>query len=761
MCIEPPCPGLLAAPVLRSGVAIASGVYEYMSQYLHASVAWGVNRTGVRFDAPAGGSLPAPKAARTVRAYKHSYSWNVCTYGYSAAFWDWARWQEEIDWLALHGVNLPLAFAGQEIVWQKLWLGVGLTDAEVGAWFSGPAFLPWQRMGNIMGWGGPLDQSWIDGQAAMQQDILDRMMSLGMRPVLPGFPGHVPKGLARVYPNANISSTAPWGGFNSTYTEVPFLEPDDSHFKPLASRFYTLLREEFGTGRDWAGMAYNADQFNEMEPRSTDLTFLADANRAVWESMVEVDPNATYVMQAWLFHEGFWTADRVQSYLSAVPRGRMVILDLNAEESPLWSKFDSFYGHDFIWNALHNYGGRSGMYGNLTRIATGPPSVRRAQSNATIVGTGFTPEAILQNPVYYELVTRMSWEHDDVDADAFVQDWARRRYGAVSESASQAWALMRRTLYDTPWSWTRWSQVEVYPEVAKTPRYDLNATASTEALRLLVAAGAAGGVDPSTGPYRHDLVDLASQVLAFSFTDDAALLRGLYSQLYASGARDAAPLASVVQAMASTLHDLDGVLATDPSFLLGHWVHEAVTSPSTTTPGQVANRVFNAKNQVTLWGLGNIHDYASKLWSGLVGDYYHTRWAMFGKALLASLAAGTPFNATEYGQDLFTEELAWDESPEQPTNAVSGTDPLAAVRAVAPLYIDAPASVKAQYTAEPGFDYPNGDVIQAISNDLDQLMLLCARTEACVGFNHPGGYIKTALGSRVPHAGSTFYTKKQ
>jgi len=48
------------------------------------------------------------------------------------------------------------------------------------------------RMGNIHGWGGPLPQSWIDNQLALQHKILDRMRALGMIPVLPGFAGHVP-----------------------------------------------------------------------------------------------------------------------------------------------------------------------------------------------------------------------------------------------------------------------------------------------------------------------------------------------------------------------------------------------------------------------------------------------------------------------------------------------------------------------------------------------------------------------------------------
>ena len=32
---------------------------------------------------------------------------------YSMAYWDWDRWEAEIDWMALQGINLPLAFTGK------------------------------------------------------------------------------------------------------------------------------------------------------------------------------------------------------------------------------------------------------------------------------------------------------------------------------------------------------------------------------------------------------------------------------------------------------------------------------------------------------------------------------------------------------------------------------------------------------------------------------------------------------------------------
>jgi len=55
--------------------------------------------------------------------------------------------------------------AGQEAVWQRVWARFGLSSGDLAGFFSGPAFLAWQRMGNLRGWGGPLPQGFIDRQA--------------------------------------------------------------------------------------------------------------------------------------------------------------------------------------------------------------------------------------------------------------------------------------------------------------------------------------------------------------------------------------------------------------------------------------------------------------------------------------------------------------------------------------------------------------------------------------------------------------------
>ncbi len=57
--------------------------------------------------------------------------------------------EQEIDWMALQGINLPLAPAGIEAVWLATYQQLGLSAADLQDFFPGPSFLAWGRMGNI------------------------------------------------------------------------------------------------------------------------------------------------------------------------------------------------------------------------------------------------------------------------------------------------------------------------------------------------------------------------------------------------------------------------------------------------------------------------------------------------------------------------------------------------------------------------------------------------------------------------------------
>lgn len=65
---------------------------------------------------------------------------------------------------------MPLAITGQEAVWYKVWKELGLSDNEILSSFTGPVYLPWNRMANIDAWNGPLPMEWIDKQVELQKE---------------------------------------------------------------------------------------------------------------------------------------------------------------------------------------------------------------------------------------------------------------------------------------------------------------------------------------------------------------------------------------------------------------------------------------------------------------------------------------------------------------------------------------------------------------------------------------------------------------
>ena len=91
--------------------SMAVGVNRYLKKYCRTTVSWDAD---VAIDLPA--ELPAVDGIETVNArVPQRFFFNYCTFGYSMTTWTWERWQQEIDWMALHGVNMPLQIKGMKL----------------------------------------------------------------------------------------------------------------------------------------------------------------------------------------------------------------------------------------------------------------------------------------------------------------------------------------------------------------------------------------------------------------------------------------------------------------------------------------------------------------------------------------------------------------------------------------------------------------------------------------------------------------------
>jgi alpha-N-acetylglucosaminidase len=615
-----------------TGVAMASGLNWYLKYGCNAHVSW----LGDQLALPK--PLPDFAKVRRVSPYKHRYCFNYCTFSYTMAWWDWPRWEREIDWMAMNGINLPLSVTGQEAVWQGVYRGLGLADSDLESFFVGPAYLPFGWMGCIDGWAGPLPQTWIDERRGLEQKIVARERDLGMRPVLQGFTGHVAPAVMKKFPDARVRPLPKWCEFPPTYV----LDPEDPLFARIARAFIDEQTRLYGTDHYYA-----SDTFIEMSPPSDDPAYLTGLAKAIYGGMASADPDAVWVMQGWIFFNNptFWKPPQAQAFLTAPPDDRMLLLDLFCDTKPTWDQTERFYGKPWVWCMLHNFGGVPGLFGDLKSLAQEPSLTLARPDRGRLEGIGITMEAIEQNPVVYELMLESAWRSEPHDARAWVHQYARRRYGAEAEPAQQAWDILLDTVYaaKSPSSFVFWRRPALDPKsVVRKPKE------VGEALGLLLScADQLGG----QATYRHDLADVAVQWLG----DLNTLQLEKVAQAYK--AKDKAAFAAECDVFLQMLRDMDALQATRRETTLGKWIDDAVRWAR--NDEQRRHYEWNARNQVTLWGPADsiLHDYARKNWAGLISTFYVPRWEKFFARLDETWSA--TFDAAGFEQEIRAWEDEW------------------------------------------------------------------------------------------------------
>ncbi|KAJ9157206.1 Alpha-N-acetylglucosaminidase [Pleurostoma richardsiae] len=653
--------------------ALLSGLHNYLSNVVHVDVWWFI---GSRLDVAPN---PLPKLATPLKGSSvvpYRYHFNTVTTSYSSAFWTWDDWELQLDWMALRGINLPLAWIGVEKIFIEVFQEIGLTDEEIDSFMSGPAFLAWNHFGNIQGsWGGSLPSSWVDDQFALQKKIVQRMVELGMTPILPAFPGFVPRAITRVFPEASVVNGSQWEGFPALYTNDTFLDPLDPLFEQLQISFISKQKAAYGNVTSF----YALDQYNENNPASGDLDYLRNVTLGTWQSLKAADSEAVWVMQGWLFTSSaaFWTNERIESYLSGVPvDSDLLILDLFSESQPQWQRTNSYYGKPWIWCQLHDYGGNMGLYGQIMNITYNP--IEALQNSSSLVGFGLSMEGQEGNEIVYDLLLDQAWSSAPVDTEVYFRHWAKARYaGNLCNSASQdlylqAWEVLRPTVFNNTnltANAVPKAIFELIPSISglvnrtghHPTKFNYDPSVMVEGLDLLFKAGLEDTSLFSNPAYNYDLVDWTRQVLANAFIPIYEQLVATYTATNQSSKCREAKLKAQGKSLTDLLATLDTVLAADVNFKLSTWIAAARASDSTGSAAVGDFLEYEARNQVTLWGpTGQINDYASKSWAGLVSGYYLPRWQMFVEYLLATDPSS--YNQTEFNAQLLEWELTWVDS---------------------------------------------------------------------------------------------------
>lgn len=617
--------------------AAAEGLGWYLKYYCNRSMShFGDNLSSVPI-------LPQVKEKiRIVSPYPFRYALNYCTISYSMSFYRWEDWERELDWMALNGVNLVLAPVGMEAVWQNTLKKLGYTDKEALDFIAAPAFGAWWLMGNMEGWGGPVSQTLIDQQAALQQKIIKRMKDLKIEPVMHGFYGMIPTTLKNKM-KIQVIDQGKWvGGFH----RPDFLSPSDPAFKKIAGIYYSEMKKIYGSDLHFFG----GDPFHEGgSSKGVDVTLAATS---IQKAMQQDYPASTWVLQGWQNNPS-------EKLLEGLDRKKTLVIELFGENTNNWETRKGYNGTPFVWSNVSNFGEKNGLYGRLQRFSNEVYRAKNSTYGAFLSGVGIIPEGIYNNPVSYDLMLELGWHKDQVDVKQWIKTYQLYRYGKRSEKVEKAWAILLETAYSSP---------EVYQEgpsesiFCARPGTSIKTVSSwgtrkrnydvdqfEKAVKIFVSAS-----DEFKGSetYLTDKIDFVRQVLANK--GDV-----VYQEMIdAIKAKDANKLKASSSQFQLFIKKQDSLLSNSKYFSLNRWLQQAVDFGS--TAADKADALKNAKAQITYWGPDtnsktDLHEYAHKEWAGLLGSLYLERWKRFSEDELAKIVNPDSAAATDY----FKMETTW------------------------------------------------------------------------------------------------------
>ena len=632
-------------------LSVATGINWYLNHYAHINLTWNNLTTDL-----SAMKLPVPtQDEKHVCNTTYRYDFNTCTFSYSMAFWTWERWQQEIDWMALHGINAPLNLVGLEVVTRNFLRELGVSENDINAYIAGPGFMAWFAMNNLEGWGSTINSSstgvqmngnpdwWYTRQEQLCRNMMQRMRELGMQPVIPGFSGQVPKCLTGYttiegFSGGDVVTVGSWA---SNFPHPGVVNPSTNSYKNLADVYYKHLHDVMGISE-----FYSIDPFHEMSaPVAANVLYpniMSHLDRCyALETAEERAKFNAPELPKWIIQ--YWQGTPVTGAFTAMKNAgytnRFIALDLFADNiyADNAAKWRTTYYDTcpYIYCMLHNFGGRSGMHGRLQTTMDG--YFQALAKNNNCQGIGATPEGTETNPVLYDMLFELPWmdPNNRPTADEWLKDYAYSRYGVKNDIALEALKNLKKSVWDCKVNQQGTSEAIILAR----PNWTVNSVSfwstsaiywDTQDVRLaadqLISIANLVTTEDGIANYNYDVIDAIRQAMV----DYAAELLPLIN----AARGNTAEYTRLYQLYLQLMLDLDTMLSYDEGFKLERWTSLArnIADEVTGTTENDRNWLeWNARTQVTVWANQDcaLHDYSNRCWAGLIKDFHYKRWEKF------------------------------------------------------------------------------------------------------------------------------------
>ena len=584
-------------------VAKATAYYRYLRDYCNVSLSWCSNHETYEIK-----NAPLPdKAVKQVLLKDRRMCFSYETYADSACWWEWERWERELDYLAMNGVNMFLCLVGYEAVWYYSMLKVGLNREDSLTFLSGPCYYPLQLDGKLDTFLPLVDTDYLKKRIELGQKIVARARELGIAPVMQGFNGHVPKLLKGYFTKADIVPVTAFEKFAFTYR----ISPVDPLFEKLAQALNEKQEELFGKA-DY----YISNPFSGVKTLSRNPLFPARYGTAVHSAIKAANGKAIWVLSA-------------ESYspqlVKNVPSNELLVLDIDG----ICDENSGFDGHLFLLGARFNFGGHTTLHGNIKELAGNRFAVV-SRKHENCVGCGMFPDSTDVNPMYSDMAMQML----TVDGEISLQQWTKRyaycRWGSNEKCLADAAQIIADCMGE------RCVGRETGSIIASRPSTEITHTAPFDTLELRYdnreLCRALGLMLESKGDYTDgyvfDVCDVTRQVMS-------NYARELYSAAIKGYQNSDARLFEVSSnAFMKLLEEMDGLLSAVPELRLG--THLQSAADCTVGRQDKQNFELNLLCRISLFGpfsTPEYYDCAWREWADVVGGYYSKRWREFFELL--------------------------------------------------------------------------------------------------------------------------------
>ena len=605
------------------------------------------------------------------------------SYEYTTYWWDWQRWQKELDWAAKHRFNIIWPNLGDIVVRKKVWkrFGIDVADSSL----SAPPFTTWATK-HKLDMRPPYPTNFQQSMSELGKKIASYARSLGIRVVgCPGYTGQVPNEFYEVYRDKARFIKVPWVGIDY---EGIFIHPSDPLYVDVWKAYIEEYTKSFGTDHIWS-----AQCFGEMRPGETvaqQKEFKIANAKSTLKAVTSADPQGKLVMESWAFvDKELWPKEDVKAWLDIFPSDLMQVWELwpdmrypsEKQPLPMYKELDYYFGKPWLLGFLHSFAGNTSLHGDLVQTINYVQQITKDPKAVRCSGIRVAPEVLGHNYIFYDLISRLGWNPEAVDIESFLKDYAQRRYGRDSATTMvKCLKELIASVYGSndgsppPLYHYRLSNIYLSPDFrieGPLSLADRNRFLPHLQKALEIALQEANSLSDDI-LYQHDIVDIARQYLGDLFN---LHMLSLYDAFKAQDTKAFEVEAGILE---DILNSQEMLLSSSDYFCLQPLIAKAMALPN--APDDYDQRI---RDILTIWA-GHIIDYAHRDYYETIRFYYHPRVSTFISHLHKQMAAGSIEIKDEELTPLYQQiEQAWVKKPLKIARTEkSENTPLEAVRKV-------------------------------------------------------------------------------